>query len=149
MKKQKGFTLIELMIVVAIIGILAAIAIPQYQNYISKAQMNRVVGELAALKTSYEALLMESDTIDNTTVGFVGSSLFSAAGTGGLTVVADDDLSGKLETTLGQDASAGIAGAIVSLNRSTAGGWTCTVTITTSAAPGWKTTFLPTGCAQS
>lgn len=52
MNAQKGFTLIELMIVVAIIGILAAIAIPAYQNYTAKAQAAEAVNLLAGLKTS-------------------------------------------------------------------------------------------------
>ena len=51
---QKGFTLIELMIVVAIIGILAAIAIPQYQNYISKSQVSRVMSEVGSMRTAAE-----------------------------------------------------------------------------------------------
>ena len=54
MKNQKGFTLIELMIVVAIIGILAAVAIPSYQNYTKKAKFTEIVMATAPLKQAVD-----------------------------------------------------------------------------------------------
>jgi type IV pilus assembly protein PilA len=52
-KAQQGFTLIELMIVIAIIGILAAIALPAYQDYTVRAKMSEPIAALSEAKTSY------------------------------------------------------------------------------------------------
>ncbi|MCD9486089.1 pilin [Photobacterium iliopiscarium] len=60
MKKQQGFTLIELMIVVAVIGVLSAIAIPQYQKYVAKAEVASVLSTMTGIKTNLEAFIVEN-----------------------------------------------------------------------------------------
>ncbi|OLF37658.1 MULTISPECIES: pilin [unclassified Psychrobacter] len=57
MYTQNGFTLVEMMIVIVIIGVLSAIAIPQYQIYVGKAQATRVVNEMGQLRLSVEECL--------------------------------------------------------------------------------------------
>lgn len=146
-KTQKGFTLIELMIVVAIIGILAAVAIPQYQNYIARTQVSRVVGEISALRTAAEEMTMRNvtfaqDAATVTALGWVGSDLTdNTLGTNGLVITPGLLGALTLNVAMGQNATASIALAAntITLNRSNAGVWTCA----TVAALG---AFAPSGC---
>lgn len=64
MKKQAGFTLIELMIVVAIIGILAAIAVPQYQQYTKKARFTEVTQSTQTRKQEVELCIQKTASTD-------------------------------------------------------------------------------------
>ena len=143
-KMQQGFTLIELMIVVAIIGILAAIAIPQYQDYTARAAVSRAVGEISALKTAIEDALARGEdpsTLDvNTDLGFTNSNLMTAVPT----VTIDATGLGDIEATLGGNAPAPTRGAVITLDRTAAGVWTCTTDGT--AAASWKANYAPPGC---
>ncbi|EOX4458437.1 TPA: type IV pilin protein [Vibrio diabolicus] len=113
-KKQQGFTLIELMIVVAVIGVLAAIAIPQYQKYVEKSSLASALATASALKTNYEDYLAVSGAapINISEIGAVSFALGSISISGGIAV----------EITEG-----GGKGSSVALARNTDGSWNCTI----------------------
>ncbi|MBF0295354.1 MAG: pilin [Magnetococcales bacterium] len=127
MQKQAGFTLIELMIVIAIIGVLAAVAIPAYQDYIARAQASEGVSLLAGLKTSVSEYYQDKGSMPalatlsgvQTSGKYVGAIAFTGAGstTGALTMTATFTSSGV---------NANIAGQALQLATADGGRtWTC------------------------
>ncbi len=129
MKKQQGFTLIELMIVVAIIGILAAIAIPAYQDYTIRAQVSEGLNLSGGAKAAVTEYFQDRGTMPgtNTIAGLAADTEIQGKYVAKVNVTA-----GVIAVTYGNSAHAVIAGKAIQLtpNTSRAGSvqWVCAST---------------------
>jgi type IV pilus assembly protein PilA len=159
---QQGFTLIELMIVVAIIGILAAVAIPAYQDYTVRAKVSEVILAASACRTTISEVVQSASVLPaaaNTwgcefAAGASGAtkyvtSVATAAGTGLITVTARNipALGTKVAVSLKPCANAATSDTFTACDDVVAGGtvarWVCGPA---SGATGMDPKYLPGSC---
>ncbi len=115
MKKQQGFTLIELMIVVAIIGILAAIAIPAYQDYTIRAQVSEGLSLSSGGKAAVAEFFQDAGVwpLNNAQAGLEAPANIMGKY---VTLVTVGPSNGVITVTYGNDANANIAGDTLTLS---------------------------------
>ncbi|MGE6481767.1 pilin [Psychrobacter namhaensis] len=144
MNAQKGFTLIELMIVVAIIGILAAVAIPAYQDYIARAK----IAEIATLAAGDKTRVVEHYNLE----GSWPTAATDPTAPAGITAKANSDYiskvdlqnAGVIEYTIAGVKATDPDGKTITYTPSDNGGnisWACTSTASSK--------FIPKGCTGS
>lgn len=140
---HRGFSLVELMIVVAIIAIVAAIALPTYQMYTAKSQIARAFWEASSYKIPVEERLNSGvnvfpDPADS--LGYIRSSMTATANT----FVFNADGSGSIGVMLDGDVHPAVRGTRITVGRLSDGTWNCSVR---GGSDDFDPLFLPVTCA--
>ena len=150
-KASEGFTLIELMIIVAIVGILASIAVSQYQTYLARSQVTRLIAETGALRTAVENCVIDGRTSGIGTgslqcdPGATGSTLMTLPAANGaaptlselppgtgvpaVSFPPSDSPVALIQATFGNSATVVLAGQMITWKRDSKGSWSCTSTV--------------------
>jgi type IV pilus assembly protein PilA len=105
MRSNSGFTLIELMIVVAIVGIISSIALPAYQSYMARAQVSEAISLASGLKTAVAGAAQESGSLSGINSGSNG--IPNATDVAGKYVEQIDVVAGNITVTM-RDVAAGV-----------------------------------------
>ncbi len=139
---QKGFTLIELMIVVAIIGILAAVAIPAYQDYIARSQMSEAMTLLGGAKTPLAEYVADNGTLPAAITEVVGT--VSGRYVSAIDLVGDSTNFALVATMNVANVNSAIQGKNLQMTTANGGrAWVCTTAGTGNAA---AAKYLPAAC---
>jgi len=150
---QKGFTLIELMIVVAIIAILAAIAIPQYQNYLIRTQVSEGMNLADGAKTAVSEFYNNKGHFPKSgaSAGLPAKPASTAGKYVSTTLVNGGVITATFSKSSPQEANDKISGSNVSLSPVDTGGtitWNCRSTAKGATKTNVPEAYLPTACRK-